>query len=193
MRKSPCGTFFGLRQRSKRAYTPRADVQSIMDMHLRAHIQIQKYRAARTIRSKICSSSFPKGRDVRLGSLFEGAGTKCLRESQSRYRRKYLYECSPDRLLTVWLGRHGITESLYVREDAVYSSGACPRDNAVCAFRSLFARLPSKPKKFGELFRMFRLAEHSPREAVQCMSCPDAVVICGLCSPAEGPSPVRRA
>ena len=69
MRKSPCGTFFGLRQRSKRAYTPRADVQSIMDMHLRAHIQIQKYRAARTIRSRICSGCtntiwLPPGRSL---------------------------------------------------------------------------------------------------------------------------------
>ena len=142
----------------------RADVKPKYQVSCRAHIQIQKYRAARTIRSKIYSSSFPKGRDVRLGSLFEGAGTKCLRESQSRYRTKYLYECSPDRLLIVWLGRHGITESLYVREGAVYSSGVCPRDNAVCASRSLFARLPSKPKKAPlSFFRMFRLDEHSPR------------------------------
>ena len=53
--KSPCGTFFGLRQRSKRAYTYRADVQSIVDVYLRAHIQIQYLRAARAIRSKTCS------------------------------------------------------------------------------------------------------------------------------------------
>ncbi len=102
-------------------------MQSEYELHRRAHIQIQIYCAARTIRSKICSGSFPKGRDVRLGSLFEGAGTKCLRESQSRYRRKYLYECSPDRLLTVWLGRHGIFESVIVREAAVYSLTALSR------------------------------------------------------------------
>ena len=48
-------TFFGLRQRSKRAYTHRADVKSVIDMHLRAQLQIQGFRAARAIRSKICS------------------------------------------------------------------------------------------------------------------------------------------
>ncbi len=114
-----------------------------------------------------------------------------------------LYWYSPNKSLLVSLGRHGIFESEYVREGAVYSFAVRPRDNAVCAFRSLFARLPSKPKKFGELFRMFQLDEHSPREAVRCLSILTSETIEGLCHRAKGPPggafglrwslPVRRA
>ena len=90
-------------------------------------------------------------------------------------------------------------ESLYVREGAVHILTARMRD--------VYMRvsIAAGGRKMSEgLFRMFRLAEHSPRETVQCMSYPDAVVSCGLCSSAEGPSgegsaacadpsPVRRA
>ena len=115
----------------------RADMQSIMDMHCRAQTQIQDIHAARTMKAKIDRAA------------------------------AILYGYSPNRLLIVWFLRHVIFESEYMREGAVTCLSARPRDNAVCAFRSLFARLPSKPKKFSELFRMFQLAEHSPREAVR--------------------------
>ena len=39
--KNPQAGFFGLRQRSKRAYTPRAFMQSEYELHRRAHKQIQ--------------------------------------------------------------------------------------------------------------------------------------------------------
>ena len=68
----------------------RADMQSFMDMHLRANKQIQEYHAARAIRSKICSGC---------------AHTKWL---------------PPGRFSLSSFGRHGILESVYLRE------GACP-------------------------------------------------------------------
>ena len=78
------------KQRSKRAYTPRADVQSKIILPLRAHIQIQYLRAARAIRSKICSGC---------------THTKWL---------------PPGRFSLSSLGRHVIFESEYVRESAVH-------------------------------------------------------------------------
>ena len=81
----------------------------------------------------------------------------------------YPYKMAAARTIFAFIVRAACRfESLYSREGAVYSYGVCPRDNAVCAFRSLFARFPSKPKKAPlSFFRMFRLAEHSPREALQ--------------------------
>ena len=86
MRKSPCGTFFGLRQRSKRAYTPRADGKSKNKPHRRAQLQIQKFSAARAIRAKTCSGY---------------ANTKWL---------------PPGRFSLSSFGRHVILESEYVRD-----------------------------------------------------------------------------
>ena len=68
----------------------RADMQSIIDMRCRAHIQIQKYRAARTIRSRICSGC---------------THTKWL---------------PPGRFSLLSLGRHVCLESEYVRDGAVH-------------------------------------------------------------------------
>ena len=43
-------------------------------------------------------------------------------------------------------------------------------------------------KSSAELFSHVSADASGPRETVQCMSYPDAVVSCGLCSSAEGPS-----
>ena len=112
-----------------------------------------------------------------------------------------LYWYSLNRSSLVSLGRHVILESEYVRESEAIIPTARRRDAAaLCAFCSP----PEAKKARGGLFCMFMLDEHSPREAVQCMSCRSAGVSCDLCHRAEGPSgegsaaradpsPVRRA
>ena len=102
-------------------------------LHLRAHTQIQKYHAARALKAKI----------VRAAAI--------------------LYGYSPNRFLIVSLGRHGIPESEYVREGAVYSLTSRPRDNAVCAFRSL----PEAEKRPAGTFSHVSADATGPREAVR--------------------------
>ena len=84
--------------------------------------------------------------------------------------------------------RHEILESEYVREGVVYYLSARSREVymrvsiAVC-------EVTEQTEKVRRTFSHVIADASGPREAVQCMSCPDADASCGLCSSAKGPPP----